>query len=219
MAAINRFEAAELGDDALVREFLTAAVEVGHRNIDIVDSLGALATPEEAPTPQALDRVTEAQQVLTERFSTEERPLTPEDFGAIALMKEGQTNLFVALTAEKGLKRGSFNQIMSADKTTTGEYTVELDGQLVDTRTVMTRRLHRAIVLRRAAQTTAPIRQVPQLPEHAVPRNGTWYTGDRPTAGLAPFGYDDDIFPERMWREPRGVFSSILLRPGVKIPT
>lgn len=221
MTSVNRFEAGELDNDALVREFLAAAIEVHHRGINVVESLDALATPEVELDPHAQTQITEARHTLAQQFSTSDRILTPDDFEPILINQSKGQSLYVALTAEKGLRRGSFDQIMSAENASSDDYIVEVNGQLIDTRAAMTRRLHRAIVLRRATQQA---QQPPQpagiaLPEHPKPRVATWYTGDRPEAQLAPFGYDDDLFPQRLWRGRTAILGSTLFRPGVKIDT
>lgn len=88
--------------------------------------------------PEQQERATGLQTVMVERFSTKETPLTPEDFGLVAVGEGESRKVIVMLTAGNGLYRGSYDQIMNDKKANQAAYIVKFDGQKIDTRQAMT---------------------------------------------------------------------------------
>lgn len=213
------FNRAEFHENDLVERLLSTAAEVQQRGLKLQDILSPflvepqIALKRVADNAQKQRRVIDIQWKLAKKFSNEDRLLSPEEFGVVTVNK----STFVALTSE-GLERGSYNSIMSDDEDNTAAYTIDVDGQEVDTRTSMTRRLHRAMNIQALAKYIAiSPDNLFIYNQNNGPKSGTWYTGDRPNALQAPFGYDSDIYPERHWRGRDSVLGSIAMRPTVEV--
>lgn len=148
-------------------------------------------------TPEQHERTGVLQTALAEKFSTDERKLTPEDFGLVAVGEGEARQVLVMLTTGNGLYHGSWNTVMSYKKANTAKYTIEVDGQTVDTRTAMTWEAYQALI----AQADAPLPDSQALSaENGKPWAATWLTGEQPVDLDAQYGYVGDGEPCRYWR-------------------
>ena len=146
-------------------------------------------------TPEQHERVSLLQTVLVEKFSTNERKLTPEDFGVVTVGKGRTKKLLVALTTLDGLYQGSWDTIMNDDKPNASKYTIEVDGQQVDTRKAMTWKAYQALIDQ--VDTPLPDRQEARA-DDGEPWTGTWLTGEQPDDHLrAQFGFVNGGGPVR----------------------
>lgn len=197
-------------DAHLVSALLATTAELRQRGVNVPELLAPLTTSMDVVAsvtgnPRQHKQLASLQNRLADKFSTDDRELKPEDFGVISMIKNGAPEVYVALTTPTGLFRGSYHAIMSRKRGNTAAYTVKVGGQRVDTREAMSRRLHRAINVQALAGYIAlgpaqPDSESDSDTSMVTVRSGTWYTGDRPEELIAPFGYDDEVYPERQWR-------------------
>lgn len=218
------FDRAELNPDHLVAGLLATAAELRQQGVDVQHLLAPLTTPADIMTSvvsgkRQRTQLTSIQNRLADKFSTEDHQLFPEDFGVVSTDRNGVAEAFVVLATPTGLFRGSYDAIMSRKQGNTAAYTIKVGGQRVDTRETMNRRVHRAMnVQALAGYIAAAPEGLPDRAPVGAPRTATWYTGDRPNALLAPFGYDDTVYPDRQWRDRSASMPSLTVRPGIKLP-
>lgn len=155
--------------------------------------------PKTAPTELSPEQQEKAKVIiaaLVEKFSTEKRKLTAEDFGVLSFWRstydyekgwsiEGRT--VVMLTAGFGLHMGSWKDIWENDD----QFMVEIDGQQVDTRTAMDREVYEAFIRAEITKGNSP------LPDsHALEKEtGEFFAGTQLTAGTLLTGESPDIPP------------------------
>jgi len=175
----------------------------------------AIDTPETTDvetelTPEQHERAGVLQAALAEKFSTDERKLTPEDFGLVTV-GEGETKqVLVMLTTGNGLYHGSWNTIMNDKKANT----IEIDGQKVDSRKAMTWEAYQALVAQ--ADTPLPDSQALQA-ENGEPWTATWLTGEQADGLRAQYGFVYYGGPDRLWNDRRDGWNDILFRPAAVV--
>ena len=204
-------------------EFLQAAERRGY-------VLGFIATSEEAAddtipetpipidlfstlTPEQQERAKAKQVAFAEHFSTPERPLNPEDFGVVAVGEGKNRRTFVMLTTGNGLYKGSYNAIMSNDE----DFTVEIDGEAIDTRTAMTWGIYRAFIDQAKADGNPLPDSAALAKENNEPHTATWLTGEKPDELFAYFGYVRGGDADRRWDGQYYGWSGMRVRPGAEI--
>lgn len=178
------------------------------------DTASEAAPVETDLTPEQHERATSLQTALAEKFSTDERKLTPEDFGVVAVGTGEAQTVLVMLTTGNGLYRGSYNQIMSDKKANVASYTIEVDGQKVDTRKAMTWEAYQAFI----ARAEAPLPDSTALrAENGEPWTATWLTGEQPDDLDAQYGDVSDGGPYRNWSTRDDDWNSLWFRPAAVV--
>lgn len=178
--------------------------------------------------PALLDRLATAQAELAQRFTTWDRRLLAENFGVVIDESEGSRNIYAILTDPTGLTMGSWNTIMAQDEATTDAHTVMVNGQRLDTRLAMTRRVHRAMNTQALATYLAqlgPNDMVPLAHDRSQHVSASLWTGVVPrddlgrqrTDSLVPCGYDNAAFPDFSWRDADDSSASLGYRPGLLV--
>jgi hypothetical protein len=115
------------------------------------------------------------------------------------------------LTTGNGLQYGSYNKIMGDKRANTAKYTVEIDGQKVDTREAMTWKLYQAFI----AGAEAPLPDSTALQaEKGGDWTATWLTGEQPGDLSAQYGDVDDGRPSRDWDRRNDGWDSMRFRPA-----
>lgn len=212
----------DFNETALVAGFLTRAAQIQQEgSLDLLGLISPLLNRVEGlaiidDEPRNIEVVNVAKSTLAQQFSNRTRELEPEDFCIVTDSKNGLVSLNVVLASPEGLDTGgSFDDLMSESDDNVKTYTVQFYDQEVDTRTAMTRRLHRAMNIQAVA---GYIAASPVMLPLQGKITSTWYTGDRPQGLLAPFGNDADIYPERHWRRRDTASPVIRFRPALPIP-
>lgn len=198
-----------LSDHELVQALLVRGLTAGTiatAVAEMAEIVPAAPTTETTPyevdiNPEERERASGLQTAFAEKFSTDERELTPEDFGVVVVGEGEARQVFVMLTTGNGLQHGSYNKIMGKRRANAAKYTVEVDGQKIDTRKVMTRDLYYAFI----TQAKAPL---PDSVALLIENSGywtvaTWLTGEEPYGSYAQYGAVHDGDPLHSW-ESRG---------------
>lgn len=213
--------ASTLSNDELVRAAYERGLSVGSLATTeaLADPATDVAASEAAPielelTPEQHERrITGLQTAMAERFSTNERRLASKDFGVVAVGEGERRKVVVMLTTGNGLYKGSYNQIMSDKKANVASYTIEIDGQKVDTREAMTWDVYKAFIIQAKAQGVSP------LPDSETLRAHTWLTGEQPGDIHARSGsvyYDGDV-PYRSWNLRGRLGGGMRFRPAAVV--
>ena len=126
-----------------------------------------------ALTPEQKQKAARITEVLAKHFG-----INPAEFGAVPVKKRDGIQVAVVLTSEGGIYRGSGNQVLNRknDK----DFMVEIDGEEVDTRSVMTLSVYQAFI---ADASNRGVEPLPVLPDSIKGENGgvrtkTLLTGD-----------------------------------------
>lgn len=208
---------------ALPNEYECRGLEVPQLagSVTLADTVVTESTPESpAPvdvfatlTPEQQERARAKQTALAEHFSTEAQPLSPEDFGVVAVGEGENRSLFVMLTTGNGLYKGSYNTIMGDD----GAFMLEVDGEQVDTRKDVTWDLYQAFI-DQAKTGDDPLPDSAALSEeNDEPRTGTWLTGEEPDGFGAGCGDVRRRGARRFWRNRYYVWYDLRVRPAAAI--
>lgn len=224
-AAHTPFDRGDLNPDDFVAQLLATVAEARQRGLDVSDLLAPIITPAETTISgprgtEQQEKLADIKNALADKFTTPDRLLLPEDFSVITGAKKvGAAVLHVILTAPSGIYRGSYEAIMADEPENTAAYTIEIDGQEFDARKAMTRRVHRAMSVQALGKYLAnSSKNMPTNASDSGTRIATWYTGDNlNNLQQAPFGYDDDIYPDRHWWRPSSDSPSVLVRPGIEV--
>ena len=164
-------------------------------------------------TPEQQERAKAKQVAFAEHFSTPERPLNPEDFGVVAVGEGKNRRTFVMLTTGNGLYKGSYNAIMSNDE----DFTVEIDGEAIDTRTAMTWGIYRAFIDQAKADGNPLPDSAALAKENNEPHTATWLTGEKPRGLYARYGFVRGSVAYRRWYYQDYDWGFLRVRPGAEI--
>lgn len=172
----------------------------------------------ESLTPEKRERATALQTAMAEKFSTKETPLTPEDFGVVLRGEGEEQEAVVMLTTDSGLYKGSYNSVMSSKKKNKQNYTVEVDGEEIDTRSAMTWETYQAFIEQAKANGADPLPDSRQLSEqNDQPWTGTWLTEEEADGFFAHFGDVGDGGPRRHWDFRDRDWSILRVRPAAVV--
>jgi len=195
-----------VGTTALEGAAATETTEVTTPKADILEELSA----------EQRERATALQAAMAEKFSTEENPLSPEDFGVVSVGEGENRKLVVMLTTDNGLYKGSWNNIMS--KKSAKDFTLEVDGQEVDTRSAMTWETYQAFIneAKRRGIDLLPDSE-PLSKQNGQPWTGTWLTGEKADEFDALYGDVNCGEPYRGWSYRGDDWRTLRVRPAAEV--
>lgn len=178
---------------------------------DRYDDTDALATL----SPERQERAIALKTVFAEKFSTSERVLTAEDFGVVLVGEKA----VVMFTGGNGVYRGSYNAIMDNKKANKAKYTVELNGQTIDSRDEVTWDLYKAFLASAKAQGITPpdSKQLAESEDNDEPHTGTWLTGEKPDGFYADCGDVDRGRANRDWYDRNNDWYGLRFRPAAAV--
>ncbi len=178
---------------------------------DDTDALASLS-------PERRERAIVLKAMFAEQFSSSERTLSPEDFGVVLVGKAKAQTAVVLLTSGSGLYKGSYDRIMDKKKANKTAYTVEVNGQTIDSREAMTWDTYKAFIASAKAQGLTPLSDSrPLAKENNEPWTGTWLTGEQTDGFDAYFGICHSGGAYRLWSVRNGDWHSLRFRPAAAV--
>lgn len=148
-SAVADLYSANLSKTAAINKFLPVATELLLHRMDVVDKFSTILGQDDGTLAEleGNPQVEDTQNLLAEKFTTNEYPLKPESFGIVPVFKnENLTVVAAVLTTPEGIFLGSsYNEVMSKNRVARAAFRVVVDGQAVDTLDVMDEHVHRAM--------------------------------------------------------------------------
>lgn len=171
-------------------------------------------------SPEQHERARALQSAMAEKFSTEQTPLTPEDFGVVLAGESGGQRAVVMLTTGNGLYKGSYNSIMSEESDE--EFVVKVDGEKVDTRSAMTWEVYEAFIKQAIASGIDPLPDSQSLSEqNDQPWTATsWLnrrSGDEFYVYYGSVDDVDEVGPSRGWCARYDDRNNLRVRPAAAV--
>lgn len=180
-------------------------------------------------TPEKRQRAKTMQTAFAEHFSTIETPLAPEDFGLVVVSSQlhlpareqlalPDAKTVAMLTTGNGLHMGSYDSVMSNKKKNEQNFTVEVDGEEIDTREAMTWETYQAFIAQAKTSGTDPLPDSRKLSrQNGQPHTGTWLTGEPATEFGADYGFVFGDGPDRKWHVRDNAWNILRVRPAAVV--